>query len=84
MNQSRTREVAAVDHILEDMVVLSSCRVHRHRMLHRVPRAVLAVMTPGRNLPPYLIQVPLETIILSLDDIAVYIYSKDFIETIAK
>uniref|UniRef100_A0A2H1WV06 SFRICE_037549 n=1 Tax=Spodoptera frugiperda TaxID=7108 RepID=A0A2H1WV06_SPOFR len=48
-------------HIPEDTAVLSPRRVHRHRMFHRVLRAVLAVMTPGRSLPPNQKQEPTET-----------------------
>ena len=34
---------------------------HRHGVLHRVLRAILAVVTPGRFLPPDDVQEPAET-----------------------
>uniref|UniRef100_A0A2H1WP59 SFRICE_001868 n=1 Tax=Spodoptera frugiperda TaxID=7108 RepID=A0A2H1WP59_SPOFR len=61
LNQCRAREVAVADHIPEDLAVLSPRRAHRHCMFYRVLRAVLAVMTPGRFLPPNKEQEPTET-----------------------
>uniref|UniRef100_A0A2H1VEY6 SFRICE_021622 n=1 Tax=Spodoptera frugiperda TaxID=7108 RepID=A0A2H1VEY6_SPOFR len=52
LNQCRAREVAVAEHIPEGLAVHSPRRAHRHRMFYRVLRAVLAVMTPGRFLPP--------------------------------
>jgi hypothetical protein len=62
LNQGWTREVAAVaDRLYEDTAVLCPSGADLHRMLHRVLWAILAVVTPGRLLPPDDVQEPPET-----------------------
>ena len=51
-NKVRSRDLEAVDRLLEDTVVLRPTGAHLHRMLHRVLRAVHTLVTPGRFIQP--------------------------------